>query len=109
MTDYIREAVGLADGFEWPTEMYATREFGPIERPVLVVGQRFLDALAAQLVRQVCAIPKYDVIISKDGTEIFSGGHVKGVEYDIETLSMVRSDDITMNTIRAIVDSGVLS
>ena len=103
MTDYIRKAVELADGFHVDSSgCHRTPRDNCVEHQV------YMDALAAQLVRQICAISKYDVIISKDGTEVFSGGHVKGIEYDIETISMSRSDDMTMNTIKAIVDSKVL-
>ena len=108
MTDYIRKAVELADGFEVVADNLAISGLRLLPCDPDNPHQVFLDALAAQLVRQICAISKYDVIISKDGTEVFSGGHVKGIEYDIETISMSRSDDMTMNTIKAIVDSKVL-
>ena len=109
--DYIRRAVELADGWSWSTiyddHVCILNEGNPYGWHTRA-DQIIKDALAAQLVRQVCVMPEYDVIISKDGTEVFSGGHVKGIEYDIKTIAMARGNDITMNTIKAIVDSGVL-
>jgi len=104
--DYIRKGVELADGFEiadaWIWKIYGTpQHFRPANQP----PQYLLDALAAQLVRQVDALAEVSV-------EVFQGW---SAVRDAEPPTISRFDlaaaygpDRTMNTIKAIVDSKVL-
>ena len=110
-TDYIRKAVELADGWWWADYGDADIQLEmadgawwhcddeavtPDDFPRILS-----DALAAQLVRQVDALdPWVQVNIHCRTTEVFP------TESRISTT--IRSEDRTMNTIRAIVDSGVL-
>jgi len=111
MTDLIRKAVELADGWDYETD--------DIEEPVLLIvtmaggghlegdwstdlndmDQLLLDALAAQLVRQVDAL-EWDTIIWRNGTGIY--------DRLLEAQTHINGPDRTMNTIKAIVESGVL-
>jgi len=87
--NYIRQAVELADGFD-PS---------PLQNQ-----QPFLDALAAQLTRQVDAISYYECVshpIYTRITQLDDVGLPKHEWYG-------KGPDRTMNTIRAIIDSGVL-
>jgi hypothetical protein len=87
VTDLIRKAVSLADGWR--------------ETVLPFIDQRKLDALAAQLVRQVDATDDYYVIVKHDFAAVRGRGPcVKHVEDD--------DADRTLNTINAIVESGVL-
>ena len=107
MTDeeYIRKAVELADGFEAMDEcidilevdgtLWASAEWEGTEQCVL-------DALAAQLVRQVDALERWIVDAEHDYTDIlddFNRGRLK---------AQALGNDRTMNTLKCIVDSGVL-
>ncbi len=106
MNDYIRKAVELADGFDIVTEKDGTLRidtplFAGYPCPVPHPPQMVLDALAAQLVRQVDALDfPVMVIASRDATSI--------VEPDETFYSPSQNEGRTMNTIKAIVDSGVL-
>lgn len=82
VTDYIRKAIELADGWEMESEL----------------GE--LDALAAELVRRVVLIEGFDVVVCNGESAVMDplwkcAGNAQG-------------PDRTMNTIKAIVDSGVL-
>lgn len=107
--DYIKVAVELADGWrataggcQSPSGRYCW-----IEDP----DQETVDALAAQLVRQVDALP-----IDADGNEPamveLDHGEVRVYNFDIPppaaNVTAVCGPDRTLNTIKAIVDSGVL-
>ena len=105
MIDYIKAAIEMADGFSVMTpfddgveylmhESHGTSKATP--------EQWFLDALAAQLVRQVDALDRFSIIIYEEETLI---GDVMRIENIARGYS---PDDRTMNTITAIVDSGVL-
>lgn len=109
-TDYIRKAVELADGFQWRGETYLGRTNDPailVDTPAGTTfpcdDQFMLDALAAQLVRQVDALDNYYVLSGHDGSQ---------VEYEDELeaycVCTTEGPDRTMNTIKAIVDSKVL-
>ena len=91
MNDYIKKAVELADGFSFNDKdaYFSTDELGCM----------WLDALAAQLVRQVDALGTVTLNIYDRGTEVGKSGQpwATGIAHDR-----------TMNTIKAIVDSGVL-
>jgi len=121
MNDYIRKAVALADGFGWRGEVYIghtddprTMVNAPCGISMLVNEPMMLDALAAQLVRQVDAIGGYVGLWYTDA-------YIKVVRFvddgglpfpTCKTLSQEPwhyGDDRTMNTIKAIVDSGVLT
>ena len=105
--EYIRKAVELADGWDFYTSIANIED--------LVCGSLYapkdstcmIDALAAQLVRQVDALTSrttisFDSNISlhnKVTTVTDDNGHQYGND----------DNDRTMNTIKAIVDSRVLS
>ena len=103
MNDLIQKAVELADGWYWgandlvdpPPEL---RPIGPVDD---TMPQIYLDALAAQLVRQVEATDNYDVEVR--------GYYATDNPLEAEDIvTDVRSPDRTLDTIKAIVDSGVL-
>lgn len=93
-TDYIRKAVELVDIERHPWDYYKMKDIDPPHEQFMV------DALAAQLVRQVDATG--DMWL-----EIASNGAVRAWN-DCSEICLSFADDRTMNTIKAIVDSGVL-
>ena len=119
MTDYIKRAVELAEGWvithfyvgeDWEdwVEFYDYSYSGghpyitfQLQSPI----QHDLDALAAQLVRQVDSLrnPRCMVIQFPESVEVALDQSRQG-----EHISKSIGDDRTMNTIKAIVDSGVL-
>ena len=101
--NYIRKAVELAEGWELGVELLKT----PCVNVVLLddtIPNLYLDALAAQLVRQVESIP-HDwrwhpaVYVLTGSTDIYVYKR---------RVANVFGPDRTMNTIKAIVDSKVL-
>jgi len=96
---YIRKAVELADGWE----MHSDQTFGISGTSFLNTSQVGLDALAAQLVRQVDATGEYYVIERMIATEISDDPLVESMRVRRE------HEGRTMNTIKAIVDSRVLT
>ena len=108
-SDYIKAAVELAEGFVNGRGyiVYQSRPMGcPID------NQEMLDALAAELVRQMDAVG-YEVEIYNTTSGLTVGGRCKGPEDNyqiIEPHRYIRADgpDRTMNTLKCIVDSGVL-
>ena len=98
--DYIKKAVELADGWYWgvndlvdpPPEL---RPIGPVND---TLPQIYLDALAAQLVRQVDATD-YEIRMQLCAATIFYAG---------DEFWQLGGKGRTMNTIKAIVDSKVL-
>ena len=102
MDDIIRKAVELAEGWQWVGERlpaYIRTEFGefdPEEEP-----QWVKDALAAQLVRQVDALKGCLELVVQDGES--------GIWDQANCITCAMGDDRTDNTLRAIVESGVLS
>ena len=92
--DYIRKAIDLADDWGW-TGPSSTDRLHPL-------SQAFCDALAAQLVRQVDALILYRVRIEPTGT--FMDHEGTGERMADSYLGI----DRTMNTLKCIVDSGVL-
>jgi hypothetical protein len=106
MTDYIRKAVELADGYKWLHRDQV--EIPDLNNAVLrpFEQQWFLDALAAQLVRQApgvasdFAVYQYPIGVSVVDCRDNSAER---------EIAKVCGPDRTMNTIKAIVDSGVLS
>ncbi len=104
--DYIRKAVELANGFGgdsfsmWidalGTNIGSVSDYSEPE-------QWALDALAAQLIRQVDATHHYAVITDIENTQIEDWKSGTGI-------MIIKSNgyDRTMNTIKAIVDSEIL-
>ena len=108
MTDYIRKAVELADGFGFmpgdPGCFYVQEPWDELSAVIEEPDQWLLDALAAQLVRQVDALDyPVMVIASKDCTSI-----VEPDQTYMNTAQVDKNEGRTLNTIKAIVDSGVL-
>ena len=109
--DYIRKAVELADGWRWAGDTW----YGPMLicdtriDTLLEDKWRFLlDALAAQLVRQVDTLREPDMRI----IYFMVDGVGKAMVHDMTKLDFKVGEcdgtDRTMNTIKAIVDSKVL-
>lgn len=90
--EYIRKGVELADDV-WPWDFWKTGVQDISEMSGLEI-----DALAAQLVRQVDASSPSSVAIYHGSTQVFADSG----------FTRRKGDDRTMNTIKAIVDSGVL-
>lgn len=101
-SEIIRKAVELADG--WGITMWLGRPM--VHCPIddidgFHIGHLptvFLDALAAQLVRQVDALKMAHIVIAQAQSTVMwpgNGAHAMG-------------EGRTMNTLRAIVESGVL-
>ena len=108
-SQYIFKAVELADAFvpigpeQW--SITGADNFSIAQSSITDGPEKwFLDALAAQLVRQVDALGA-NVRVSKDKTTIFPS--VKADPY-WQNITKLKGPDRTMNTIKAIVDSGVL-
>ena len=106
--DYIRAAVKLADRWAiyMPGQFVNSNEGLAVESPcgymgVLDATPELLDALAAQLVRQVDAANKFHLATFVEFTDIRS-------DNDLKRVARVEDGDRTMNTIKAIVDSKVL-
>ena len=103
MSDYIQEAAIIADGWDWTTDEDGNWLGGPdMGWQESIISQGALDALAAQLVRQVDAKYPGDFENDCNGTawlELHSGDG---------GLIDTTGPDRTMNTLRAIIDSGVL-
>ena len=106
-TDYIRKAVELADGIE----------FGDAEDELIIAGEKItsrygLDILAAQLVRQVLAAG-HDITIEVQGSHFEAPGVWVSIHDPVKSEAHRREfdgrDNLDNNTIKAIVDSEVLS
>ena len=105
MDDYIKKAVELADGWEAADSNHIRGPVHPTTWLIVPDGvpQYALDALAAQLVRQVDAKGGNLIVVKQASTTILGANDppiFKHCSY---------GDDRTMNTIKAIVDSGVLT
>lgn len=118
--DYIRQAVELADGWEFDSnhaiDWIDVRDARGDIKFTTAIGddiQETLDALAAQLVRQVDALESLSFPVAD--TWVDTEHKQTGVyrerfgELSPERLGIASGDDRTMNTIKAIVDSGVLA
>ncbi len=114
MMNYIKRAFELADGWSITTDNHGDMNYfyAPMYLPRATIkemstlgprmdklSQQMLDALAAQLVRQVDALAH--VLSHPKNTAVVEHKHF-GV------LCSVSGNDRTMNTIKAIVDSRVL-
>ncbi len=104
--DYIRKAVELADGFMLNGNLIGGSFMfdvgGSIEIPTIEDNQWLLDALAAQLVRQMDELILYSVHIKPIGAFIDHEGTGERIT------DCYLTGGRTMNTIKAIVDSKVL-
>ena len=103
--DYIKAGVGLADG--WEIEggiVYPPFRNHPVAMSVENPHTPILDALAAQLVRQVDALDNLWVCIEDDRTSI-----QHDTDGTVAQLLQMEKPDRTLNTIKAIVDSGALT
>lgn len=103
---YIRKAVELAKGWILETSWHYPPDvrFGDLAfrlNPSSRYYQLMLDALAAQLVRQV-EDKGWNVLVQYCNVSVSKWGEPPAIDADYET------NDRTMNTIKAIVDSGVL-
>jgi len=106
--EYVKKAVELAG---WQTTRLGNQRvkvFVPWEEGIVkdigyIDYPHVLDALAAQLVRQVDAISGIDITIHQTFVDLeqCADGHWFSI-------AIPESEDRTMNTIKAIVDSGVL-
>ncbi len=96
--DYIRAAVALADGWQYQQIYFAY--LPGCDDAHHLGSQVVLDALAAQLVRQVDATD-CEVCTGQDHAEIYN-------QKTQETELIFRGGNRTMNTIKVIVDSKVL-
>jgi len=114
--DYIRKAVELAEGWEFDEDgsfglVLTTndgnkfRVFGTYHMDPL---QAALDALAAQLVRQVDDLAEYDFTSYSEHCEVETDVTNEDGGRMWNTHTSTEGEDRTMNTIKAIVDSGVL-
>ena len=106
--DYIRKAVELADGWnEVGDHFHAVHipDLGDCAVHHGIPSQWMVDALAAQLVRQVDALTTHHVVSRS--------GEVRVIKFDADedeasTKGSAYGTDRTMNTIKAIVDSKIL-
>jgi len=101
--EYIRKAVELADGFNMDEQAIVIHEWSDfcfIDDP----SQHVLDALAAQLVRQVDARAKGVEVEVFDGFARIDSAPPR----QYERIAIAEGPDRTMNTIKVIVDSKVL-
>jgi len=104
MSDLIHYAVLLADGWEHETH---NRTLSPFHTYHDGLAEEALDALAAQLVRQVDA--KADNRVKGFYSRPLQADvYWPGLGHKQCGYSITCGDDRTMNTIKAIVDSGVL-
>lgn len=100
--DYIRAGVELADGFQLADEgVFFSLPYGGFVPPVKNCPQQYLDALAAQLVRQVDTVAGIEFDVTSRSSSMWSP-----VEDEFGNCKI--GDDRTMNTIKAIVNSRVL-
>jgi hypothetical protein len=108
MTDYLRKAVELADGWRYKDGyiIVGERYYITINKKAFPVETTIgLDALAAQLVRQVDALDQFFVDSDRWGTvKVWAQNSGLGMGRIAKEKETAR----TMNTIKAIVDSGVL-
>lgn len=116
----LRKAVELADGWSWYEKTkQISLEFGPSQYDFICTDthdpeQYLLDALAAQLTRQVDALcPHYNIVHSKwrggkqDPHTVLIGLRSPVMSFT-ENLAEVEGPDRTANTIEVIVNSRVL-
>ena len=113
--DTLRAAVELAEGWEHHTDPSGELWLAPegVHRPHVngsslwiwdELPAPILDALAAQLVRQVDALDGYFIEVSKGWACVR-----EALSYEaVSDVNAKYGPDRTLNTIKAIVDSGVL-
>jgi len=105
---YIRKAVELADGWSIG-EMNSDVVHIPDTAYHGYIDLTYVkDALAAQLVRQVDALPnEYHLVSGRESLLIEIDDEAEGMGF--KNIAWVEGPDRTMNSIKAIIDSGVLS
>jgi hypothetical protein len=112
VSDLIRKAVELADGFDitenqltFPSGHYFT------VNSEIDIKDWMMDCVAAQLVRQVDALP-HDENDNENAMVELDFGEVRVYNFNIPppaaNVTKCEGDDRTLNTIKAIVESGVL-
>ncbi len=115
--DYIRKAVELADGWETTrNDGFILPSWSANSWAYPHVPQHILDALAAQLVRQVDATTGFYLSIATKQKRRFLFWELEKTTYVFQEEGQLEKvvswsasgPDRTMNTIKAIVDSGVL-
>ena len=105
MKSHIRKAVELADGWRFAgPQLYGPSNYRYHHNKESGQYQVTVDALAAQLVRQVDALDTPDTV-EVTHNAVWVGYRSK----NNESWKRRKGADRTMNTIRAIVDSGVLT
>jgi len=116
--EYIKNAVLLADGWDIDNCESGDPDYDYIsfagggewhynEDPMWIadIPEIFLDALAAQLTRQVDAVILFDIRVREDGVEMWQLLEASS-QWE---MTKTQSPDRTMNTIKAIIDSKVLN
>ena len=104
MTNYIRKGVELADGWDIDEFWIYSSDYDYKHNTDFPLSDIFKDALAAQLVRQVDALDSKFIFVNGLGDV-----SIHSNKFDIDPNPFyAKGDDRTMNTIKAIVDSGVL-
>ena len=108
MNDYIK-AIRLADGFDLTEDQltFPSGHYFTVKSADHIVPW-MLDALAAQLVRQVDALEVYGLWVTDEGVTVWSESEDTPYGPARTFAAQIEGDDRTMNTIKAIVDSGVL-
>lgn len=107
MNDTIRKAIELADGVYLDEYSHLIGMGSAVFIDDL--QQYHLDSLAAQLVRQVDALDRIHVSTIPAGSEIWERVEADDGGWDgVQNLGSAQGPDRTLNTIKAIVDSGVL-
>ncbi len=101
--DYIRKAIGLADHFDFENDELIITPVGTASMDYVCEYHSFTDLLAAQLVRQVDALDTPDTV-EVTHNKVWVGYRSK----NNESWRSTKGPDRAMNTIRAIVDSGIL-
>ena len=113
MTDYIKAGVELADGWRHEGGNCLCMPFDAGLWAYADLEQCHLDSLATQLVRQVDALRPRDPEIDRQCILGIWAESVSLIDFSEfphkETLIEFDDADRTMNTIEAIVDSGVLN
>ena len=108
--DYIKKAVELADGWALTSadDNFCIPPSWCFNIGLREMTQQHLDALAAQLVRQVDALAD-NRVKGFYSRPLQADVYWPGLGHNQCGYAITCGDDRTMNTIKAIVDSGVLA
>ena len=108
MKDYIKAAVEQADGFQLTSDgRYFSLPDGGYVPPIDECPQQYIDALAAQLARQVDDT-EYRLIVSGRFTEIMQDNFEDVKRMTSKCIASSKGPNRSMNTIKVVVDSKVL-